>query len=378
MTNDFLIALRGCLQSLSGVPCRIFKIAEKSAVNVLSLETCRTVTSKFNKEYFSHAYDSWLNIDKENGFAIIPKYIRIGREYLEVKTIGETIGDTFKVDIQESYTHLKGRVALVTGAAQGFGHEIATRLAAAGSIVFLDDINSEGVDKLSRELNDRYGEGATYPLYTDVTIEDEIIKMFDKIVKTVGGIDLVVSNVGVLKAYSILDQPFDDFEFVTKHNYTAFMLITKHSANIMKKQWEQSPKSFYDIIQTNSKSGLTGSNKNGAYAGSKFGSIGLVQSFAMELSVYNIKVNAICPGNFLDGPLWSDPTNGLFAQYLRINKVPGAKTVDEIRKVYEAKVPLGRRGCEGLDVFKAVRYLVDQCYETGQALPVSGGQLMLR
>lgn len=377
MTNDVLIALRGCLQSLTGLPCRIYSISEKHEGNALQLEPIKTITPKFKKEVFLPAYYSWLKNDSDNSSVIIPKFIRIKDEYLEVKIQGEEIGDMFKVEFQESYSLLKGRVALVTGAAQGFGYEIAIRLAASGTIVFLDDINSEGVDQLSKELNEHYGVGTSYPIYADVTIEDEVVKMFDKIIKTVGGIDLIVSNVGVLKAHSILEQPLDEFEFVTKHNYTAFMSITKHSANIMKKQWEQSPNSFFDIIQVNSKSGLIGSNKNGAYAGSKFGSIGLVQSFAMELSAYNIKVNAVCPGNFLDGPLWSDPTNGLFAQYLKINKVPGAKTIADVRKDYENKVPLGKRGCEGIDVFKAIRYLVDQCYETGQALPVSGGQLML-
>ena len=80
-----------------------------------------------------------------------------------------------------------------------------------------------------------------------------------------------------------------------------------------------------DIIQINSKSGLEGSKCNFAYAGSKFGSIGLVQSFALELVEHGIKVNAVCPGNFLDGPLWSDPKTGLFVQYLKAKKVPGAK-----------------------------------------------------
>ena len=104
--------------------------------------------------------------------------------------------------------------------------------------------------------------------------------------------------------------------------------------------------------------------------------MGLVQSFALELIEYGIKVNAICPGNFFDGPLWSDPEKGLFVQYLRTGKVPGAKTVSDVKAYYEAKVPMGR-GCEGPDVMRALYYLVEQEYETGQALPVTGGQVML-
>ena len=90
-----------------------------------------------------------------------------------------------------------------------------------------------------------------------------------------------------------------------------------------------------------------------------------------------IKVNAICPGNFLDGPLWSDPDNGLFVQYLRQGKVPGAKTIEDVRGFYEAKVPMGR-GCTPADVLEALYYVVAQRYETGQAIPVTGGQVMLK
>ena len=131
-----------------------------------------------------------------------------------------------------------------------------------------------------------------------------------------------------------------------------------------------------DIVEINSKSGLVGSSRNSAYAGSKFGGIGLTQSFALELVGNGIKVNAICPGNFLDGPLWSDPQNGLFVQYLREGKVPGATSIDDVRRFYEAKVPMGR-GCSPADVLEALYYLIGQQYETGQALPVTGGQVML-
>jgi sorbitol-6-phosphate 2-dehydrogenase len=131
-----------------------------------------------------------------------------------------------------------------------------------------------------------------------------------------------------------------------------------------------------DLIQINSKSGLEGSNRNFAYSGAKFGGIGLTQSFAMELAPFGIKVNSICPGNFFEGPLWSDPEKGLFEQYLKAGKVPGAKSIEDIKAFYEAKVPLGR-GCRVEDVMKAIYYSIEQKYETGQAIPVTGGQVML-
>ena len=70
------------------------------------------------------------------------------------------------------------------------------------------------------------------------------------------------------------------------------------------------------------------------------------------------------------------PKNGLFIQYLRAGKVPGAKTIEDVRRAYEAKVPM-KRGCTACDVMKAVYYLIEQKYETGQAVPVTGGQVML-
>jgi sorbitol-6-phosphate 2-dehydrogenase len=91
---------------------------------------------------------------------------------------------------------------------------------------------------------------------------------------------------------------------------------------------------------------------------------------------HGIKVNSVCPGNFFDGPLWSDPEKGLFVQYLNAGKVPGAKTVADVKAFYEAQVP-AQRGCTVEDVMKAVVYIIGQEYETGQAVPVTGGQNML-
>ena len=95
----------------------------------------------------------------------------------------------------------------------------------------------------------------------------------------------------------------------------------------------------------------------------------------LELVEDGIKVNSICPGNFFDGPLWSNPENGLFVQYLRTGKVAGAKTIEDVKQAYEAKVPMGR-GCTVQDVMRTIYYVIEQPYETGQAIPVTGGQLM--
>jgi len=271
---------------------------------------------------------------------------------------------------------LKGKVAVVTGSAQGFGLEIAQNLAAEGAHVVLTDINEQGAASAARDLRDKHGIGRAISLPINVTDGEAVAECIHQVVGTYGGFDLFVSNAGVLKAESVKTQPEKDFAFVTDVNYKGYFLCVQKAAPILATQHKANPAYMSDIIQINSKSGLVGSSRNAAYAASKFGGIGLTQSFALELVADGIKVNSICPGNFFDGPLWSDPENGLFVQYLRTGKVPGAKTTDDVRRAYEAKVPMGR-GCTTADVMKAIFYLIEQQYETGQALPVTGGQVML-
>jgi rhamnose utilization protein RhaD (predicted bifunctional aldolase and dehydrogenase)/NAD(P)-dependent dehydrogenase (short-subunit alcohol dehydrogenase family) len=271
---------------------------------------------------------------------------------------------------------LADKVAMVTGSAQGFGLEIARELAAQGAHVVLADISREALTQRALDLASRHSPGRVMAVEMDVTDGDLIAGAVHQVVRAYGGLDLFVSNAGVLLAESVKTQAVRDFELVTNVNYKGFFLCVQKVAPILSLQHQAKPDYWSDIIQINSKSGLAGSNRNGAYAGSKFGGIGLTQSFALELLEDGIKVNAICPGNYFDGPLWSDPEKGLLVQYLRAGKVPGAKSIQDVRKAYEAKVPMGR-GCTTADVMKAIYYLVEQKYETGQALPVTGGQIML-
>ncbi|NBC30842.1 MAG: SDR family NAD(P)-dependent oxidoreductase [Spirochaetes bacterium] len=272
-----------------------------------------------------------------------------------------------------------GKVCAVTGGAQGFGAEIARGLAAAGAHLVLIDLNLDGAQNMAGSLNDAAGRTVAVALEADVSKEESVAAAVRRITELTGGIDLFISNAGVLKAGSVKELSVADFDFVTSVNYKGFFVCTKQVSRVLAAQDRARMRAaetpyFSDIVQVNSKSGLDGSNKNGAYAGSKFGGIGLVQSFAKELVENHVK--AVCPGNFFDGPLWSDPERGLFVQYLRAGKVPGAETIADVKRFYEQKVPMGR-GCTGPDVVKAILYAVDQRYETGQAIPVTGGQVML-
>ena len=268
------------------------------------------------------------------------------------------------------------RIAIVTGGAQGFGEGIARDLFSHQANLVIADLNEETSNKLVDELNQPTHPNRAIFVKTDVSDPESVQNLVSETVREFGGLDLMISNAGVLFAGGLDEMEPTVFDLVTRVNYTGYFLCAKFSSAIMKLQSEYNNYQFSDIIQINSKSGLKGSNKNFAYAGGKFGGIGLTQSFALELMPHRIKVNSVAPGNLFDGPLWSDPDKGLFVQYLSAGKVPGAKTIDDVKRFYEGQVPAGR-GCTVEDVMKAVYYAIDQKYETGQAIPVTGGQIML-
>ena len=265
---------------------------------------------------------------------------------------------------------LQDRAAVVTGGAQGLGEAICGRLAREGCDLILADIQGPAAEAAAGRIAGATGR-RVMAMAVDVTNEDHVRALFDRAVEAFGRVDLAVANAAILIAEPIAEADAGKWRAVMDVNLFGNFLTFKHACRVMK------PRASGSIVQINSKSGKKGSAANSAYAASKFGGIGLVQSVALEMAPHGIRCNAICPGNLLDSPLWTDPERGLFMQYLRAGKVPGATTVDDVRAAYVAQVPM-RRGCAYDDVCNAVVFLASaqSSYMTGQAINVTGGQEM--
>jgi len=258
---------------------------------------------------------------------------------------------------------LQGRNAIVTGAGQGLGEALARRLGQEGANVVVADIADDKAQAVAAAITSEYGVQA-FAAHADVTRLEQCEAMVAETTRRLGGLDICVSNAGVLFSGPVDEIDPARWRLVIEVNLIGYFHVARAAVAPMKAQ-----KSGV-IIQINSKSGKKGSSKNSAYAASKFGGIGLTQSLALELAQDGIRVNAICPGNLLDSPLWVD---SLYAQYAKRWGITEA----EVRQRYLDQVPMGR-GCTYQDVANVMVFLAsdESSYMTGQAINVTGGQEM--
>lgn len=263
---------------------------------------------------------------------------------------------------------LQDRIALVTGGAQGLGQAICYRLAQEGCHIAVADLNEASAIQTAESIvnpNTTLWSGRrAIAIKSDVTDEAQVAAMVDRTVSEFGRMDIMVSNAGILISGEISEFPAEKWRAVMNVDLFGYFLCAKHAARVMK------PQKSGAIIQINSKSGKKGSYKNSAYAAAKFGGIGLTQSIALDLADFGIRVNAICPGNLLDSPLWVDSLYKQYAQKWGITEA-------EVKQRYIDQVPM-KRGCTYEDVCNVVVFLAsDQSsYMTGQGINVTGGQEM--
>lgn len=257
---------------------------------------------------------------------------------------------------------LKDKITIITGAGQGLGEALSYGFAKEGAIICPWDINEKNLDVVASKLKDTNNLGRKAKI--DITDEKQVEKEVSLIETEFGRIDILIANAGILHSYEITEFPEEVWRRVIEVNLTGYFICAKYVARVMKKQRQGV------IIQINSKSGKKGSYWNSAYAASKFGGIGLTQSMALDLAPFGIRINAICPGNILDSPLWQ---NSLFQQYAKKWGI----SIEEVKRKYIEQVPLGRP-CTYEDIINVAVFLASKKsdYMTGQAINVTGGQEM--
>lgn len=259
---------------------------------------------------------------------------------------------------------LTGKRAIVTGAARGLGAAIAERLLVEGCRTMACDIQEQALNETCAKLQKRFGNENAACFRCDITKEDDVRALVENAARLWGGLDIFVANAGILVSGPITEFDAAQWRKVIEVNLVGSMLCMKHALGLMERQGSGV------FIEINSKSGKKGSFRNSAYAASKFGGIGLVQSAALEMADKGVRVNAVCPGNLLDSPLW---TESLFKQYARNQGL----TEEQVRQKYVDQVPM-KRPCAYEDVCNVVVFLASNkaSYMTGQAVNVTGGQVM--
>lgn len=244
----------------------------------------------------------------------------------------------------------KGKTALVTGASRGLGKAIVEKLAAGGASLMIT-ATSEAIETVAAEIKEKYAVEVE-SFYGNISQEENVKALFNKINETFGKLDICVNNAGITKDGLSMRMSAEDFDRVIAVNLRSTFLVSKEASLMMMKA------RYGKIVNMSSIVGIQGNVGQANYAASKAGIIGLTKSMAIELAKRNVTVNAVAPG-FID----TDMTRAVS---------------DKSREDFMAKIPMCRAGVPE-EVADAVVFLASDAsrYITGQVLVVDGG-LVLR
>jgi len=244
---------------------------------------------------------------------------------------------------------LKGKVALVTGGAQGIGKAVALMLAHHGADVIVADVNLEKAQETAKEV-EATGRGAM-AVKVDITRLNDVEQMVESAIARFGKVDILINNAGIARDKLILRMTEEDWDAVLDVNLKGTFHCTKTVIKHMSKQ--RSGK----IVNIASVVGEMGNAGQANYSASKAGVIGLTKTVAREFAQRGINVNAIAPG-YIQTPM---------------TDVLPDKAKEELKRM----IPMERLG-QPEDVAHAVLFLVSEAssYITGQVLNVNGGIYM--
>ncbi len=250
---------------------------------------------------------------------------------------------------------LEGKIAFITGGAQGIGLAVARAFLEQGAKVAIADVQAEAVSKAAASLG-----SSCLAVPLDVTDEAATATAGAQIMDRFGRLDIIVPNAGILLLKHAVDTEVAGFRKVIDVNLTGAFITAKVLA-----QHIVAGKRGGRIILTSSLFGLRGGRENAAYSASKFGMVGLMQCLAAELAADGILVNAVCPGQ-----MDTDMIRQLFRDRAKIRGVTEA----QVRGALESKIPVGHLG--PLDHLAGTYvYLASDLsrYVTGQSIVVDGG-----
>jgi 3-oxoacyl-[acyl-carrier protein] reductase len=251
---------------------------------------------------------------------------------------------------------VEGRVALVTGGAQGIGAGVAQRLAAGGAAVGVLDLQQDAAQAVADEIT--AAGGTAIGLGADVTKRDQVQAAVARVAEELGGLHILVNNAGVIRDNLLFKMSDDDWTMVMEvHLRGAFLCSQAAQAHMVQAQ--------YGRIISMSSTSATGNRGQANYSTAKMGLQGFTKTLAIELGPKGITANAIAPG-FIETAMTKATAERI------------GTTIDAMREGVAATVPV-RRGGLPADIANAVAFFAaeESGYVTGQVLYVDGGSELL-